>query len=187
MLLTIMVYRRERKHVHFREVKWGVVGRFIGTVLAASLLSVIPADLTTPLIAVIVLIALVFVISGFRLPVTMPNLVSIASLSGFMGTIASIGGPPLALLYYDQKGSRIRGTLSGIFFAGTLLALSALAIIGRFGLPEILVTASLTPALVLGFLLSKISARTLDKGYLQTAIILVSGATSVFILIRHFT
>lgn len=185
-MLSIMVYRRERASVEFREVKWGIVGRLMGTTIAAFLLSYIPQELTTPLIAALVLIALIFIVSGFRLPLTMPNLVGIATLSGFMGTVASIGGPPLALLYYEQKGSRIRGTLSGIFFVGTLAALTALALVDRFGLEEIIVAVSLAPAIVVGFLVSKFSARHLDKRFLQMAILTVSGAASLFLIIRHF-
>ncbi|GMQ80764.1 MAG: sulfite exporter TauE/SafE family protein [Rhodothermia bacterium] len=184
--LTVMLYGRERKAVKFKEVKWAIVGRFIGTAIGAFLLAYIPQAYTGPLIAVLVLIALLFIVGGYRLPLTTPNIISIASLSGFMGTVGAIGGPPLALLYYDQEGARIRGTLSAIFIVGTVVAVASLALIDRFGLDELVVSISLIPALLIGFLVSKFSARILDAGYLQRAILVVSGSAAVFIIVRHF-
>jgi uncharacterized membrane protein YfcA len=183
-VLTILIYRRNRAEVVFSEVKWGIVGRLLGTAAGAVLLSVIAREYTAPLIAGMVLIALGFMLAGRRLKLTVFNLIGIAAISGFMGTVASIGGPPLALLYYDQSGSRIRGTLSGIFIVGAVAAIVSLSIIGRFGLPEILLWASLLPALLVGYSLSSFSARILDRGYLQPAILVISAGASLFILIR---
>lgn len=184
--LTIMVYSRERRAVTFSDVKWAIAGRLIGTVIGASLLAYIPRTYTGPLIATLVLVAIVFILGGFRLPLTRPNLVGVGSLSGFMGTVGAIGGPPLALLYYDHEGSRLRGTLSGIFIVGTIAAVISLAVVDRFGMPEVIVGASLIPALGIGFIVSKYSARYLDDGYLQRAIITVSGVAAIFIIVRHF-
>ena len=50
-----------------------------------------------------------------------------------MGTISSVGGPPVALLYQDERGSEVRGTLSSIFAVGALFSLVVLAVVGEFG------------------------------------------------------
>lgn len=185
--LAVMVYRRDRNAVNLSDIKWGIVGRLIGTAIGASLLAYIPRAYTGPLIAVLVLIALLFIVGGFRLPLTSPNIVGIASLSGFMGTIGAIGGPPLALLYYDQEGARLRGTLSGIFIVGTVAAVTSLALVDRFGTDELIVAVSLMPAILIGFLASKYSAKFLDAGYLKRAILIVSGSAALFILVRFFS
>lgn len=184
--LAVMIYSRDRKAVKFGDIKWGIVGRLIGTTIAASLLAYIPRELTGPFIAILVLVALMLIVRGFRVPLTTPNIVGIASLSGFMGTIGAIGGPPLALLYYDQEGTRLRGTLSGIFLVGTIAAVVSLAIVDRFGMDELIVSVSLIPAIVVGFIASKFGAKILDAGYLQRAILIVSGSAAVFIIVRHF-
>jgi len=185
-ILTILIFRRNRAEVVFNEVKWGIAGRIIGTIAGASLLSVLAREYTAPLIALLVLLALAFIARGRRLALTVPNLIGIATLSGFMGTVASIGGPPLALLYYEQSGSRIRGTLSGIFIVGAVVAIVSLAVIGRFGSDELTISACLTPALITGYLLSSVSSRILDRGYLQPTILVISGAAAAFILVRFF-
>lgn len=183
-VLTILIFRRNRTEVVFSEIRWGIAGRVVGSIAGAAVLSVIARQYTAPLIAVLVLMALGFMLAGRRLALTVPNLLGIAALSGFMGTVASIGGPPLALLYYNQTGSRIRGTLSGIFIVGAIVAIVSLIVIGRFGIQELTISLCLMPALTAGYLLSSFSARFLDRGYLQPAILVISGAAATFILVR---
>ena len=185
-VLTMLLYRREKKAVLTHDIKWGVVGRVPGTLIGALLLVFVPQEYFTLLVGVLVLMALVLIYAGFRLPITTGNLIRVGALSGFMSTTASIGGPPMAMLYYEQAGPRLRGTLSGIFIFGTLLALLALAMIGRLGLGEMVVALSLLPALIIGFFLSRYSARVLDRGYIRPAILIVSGTAAVVVIVRHF-
>lgn len=184
--LTLLMYRRERGAVRTQDLKWGVAGRFLGTTIGAVLLSIIPQDAFTLLIGLLVLLAIVLISSGFHFSITTFNLISIGALSGFMSTTASIGGPPMAMLYYNQEGPRIRGTLSGIFIFGTVASLLALAVIGRLGLDEIFVALSLLPALFLGFYVSRYSARFLDRGYIRPATIAVSGTAALIVILRYF-
>lgn len=183
-VLTLLIYRRERGAVRAYDLKWGVAGRLLGSLLAALLLRVLPAAAVAPLIGALVLVALALVSGGFRLPINRLSLFGAGTLSGFMGTTASIGGPPMAMLYYDQTGTRLRGTLSGIFIFGTVVALAALASVGRFGATEMVLALCLMPPLLLGFFVSRFSARRLDGGYIRPAILLVSGAAAVLVLVR---
>ena len=185
-ILTMLLYRREKKAVLTHDLKWGVVGRVFGTLTGAFLLVYIPQDYFTLAIGLIVLLALFVIVAGFRLPITRGNLIRVGALSGFMSTAASIGGPPMAMLYYEEKGPRLRGTLSGIFIFGTLMALVALALIGRLGLDELIVALSLSPALGIGFFVSRYGARLLDRGYIRPAILCVSGLAAVITIIRYF-
>lgn len=184
-MLTLSVYFRDRGAVRTQDLKWGVAGRLAGTVAGTLLLFFLPQDYVAPLIALLVLVALIVVYSGFQLPITTRTLLGVGALSGFMGTTASIGGPPMAMLYYGQAGPRIRGTLSGIFIFGTLMALIGLAAIGRFRLPELVLGLSLTPALFAGFWASRYAARALDRGYIRPAIFGVSGTAALISLVRY--
>ena len=184
-ILTILIYRKNRAEVQGWEIRWGIVGRIVGTAFGAALLSVIAREYTAPLIAVLVLIAVGFTLAGRRLRVTIPNLVGVAAISGFMGTVASIGGPPLALLYYDQTGGRIRGTLSGIFIVGSVVAVFSLTLIDRFGQAELLAALAMTPAIFIGYFLSRSVSGFLERGYLKPAVLTVSAAASLFILGRY--
>ena len=65
-------------------------------------------------------------VAGLRGDPRPPALLIGGVLAGVMGTIAAVGGPPLALLYQHAPGAQVRGTLSGLFFLGTIVSLAAL-------------------------------------------------------------
>ncbi len=53
-------------------------------------------------------------------------------------------------LYQRSRGLKLRGTLSGYFCVGAALSLIVLALIGRFGIPELLLALLLLPGIGLG-------------------------------------
>ncbi len=91
----------------------------------------------------------------------------------------------MAMLYYDREGPQIRGTLSGIFVFGVIAALISLAIVGRLGRDEVVLAISLLPALIIGYWLSKYSARFLDRGYIRPTILIVSGTAAAITILRY--
>jgi len=183
--LTLMLLRRERASVAFREVSWGIAGRALGSAVVGVVFLYMASEWMPPLVAVLVLVALGIMASGWKLPITRVSLLGVGFMSGVLGTAASIGGPPLAMLYMHSKGGRVRGTLSGIFVAGTLFSVAALVVSGKFGLREVYLTGLLMPGVLLGFLLSRRTARIADNGYLRPAIIVVSALAAVLSLIRY--
>ena len=133
------------------------------------------------------LIELLVVISiiGIDLALTPRNLFGAAIFSGFMGTTSAIGGAPMALVYQKQKGPRIRGTLSAIFVFGTIIALISLAFIGRFGLEEIQVALVLLPGIMIGFSLSRWTAKILDQGFIRPTVLAASALSGIVVIIRN--
>ena len=53
--------------------------------------------------------------------------------SGVLGTATSIGGPPMALVWQNSSGPKLRGTMSGFFLVGSVLSIAVLAITGGVG------------------------------------------------------
>jgi uncharacterized membrane protein YfcA len=94
-------------------------------------------------------------VSGWRIRLTIWALLGAGALSGFMGTIASVGGPPMALLYQDSSGERLRSTMSGFFIFGTLISLVGLMLAGRFGRAEFMASLAVVPGVLAGFGLSQ--------------------------------
>jgi hypothetical protein len=182
--LTVLLTHRERGSVLVQDLKWAVGGRLIGIAAAALALELVPARQIGILFGSLVLGAVGLSASGWRLAVTPRSLFGAGVLSGFMGTAVSIGGPPVALLYQHETGARIRGTLSAYFLIGVSLSLVGLHLIGRFGRPEILIALSLVPGILLGFVLSRRLVHVLDRGYVRRAVLLVSAASALAVLLR---
>ena len=185
-VLTVLLVYRERTAIDFHGIQWAMVGRLVGTVLASAILLVVSADQLVLLIGVFILSAVGMSLSGFRFDPIRPVLVVAGMLSGLLGTIASVGGPPMALVYQHAAGARIRSTMSGFFLLGTILSLGALWYVGRFGAYEIQLTLVMLPSVLTGFVLSKWTAVYVDRGYVRPAVLAVAAGAGLLVIIRQF-
>lgn len=185
LILTLLISHREREHIVVHDVAWAVAGRVPGAALGATALVLLSADVLSLLFGVLVLLAVA--LSSFKLRVQLNrwSLIGAGLLSGFMGTTAAIGGPPMALLLQNLRGPRLRGTLSGFFVVGVFVSLLALAVVGRLGREELGLALAILPGIVLGFLISRYTARVLDRGYTRVAILVVASVAAIVAIGRQ--
>lgn len=181
-VLTILLTHRERAGIVVADLKWALSGRVVGTAAAVGVLVALPAGGLGLAFAVLILLGVALSASGWHLPPRPNVLLGAGALSGFMGTIATIGGPPMALVYQRESGPRIRGTLSAYFVFGVAISLVGLRIAGHFGVGDAARGLGLIPGVVLGFLLSRRTAGRLDEGYIRPAVLLVSAASAVAVI-----
>lgn len=184
LALTLLMVLRERRAMDLFGVKWGIAGRVMGTALAMWALMGLQSRETTLLIGGLVLLGVGFSLSGWRIKRTSGALVGVGILSGIMGTLSSVGGPPMALVYQDAPGPQVRATLSGFFIVGTLISLGALAAAGRFGRVELGLSAALAPAVVIGFWLSRYATALLDRGYVRPGLLGLSAASALLVMVQ---
>ncbi len=161
--LTVLIVVRERHSVDTTGLLWAVAGRFPGIALGLLILSFVTAESMGLLVGAVVLFAVLLSGLGLRVRVRRGTLFLAGFLSGLTGTSASIGGPPMALLYQEVPGPQFRGTLSAYFIVGGATSLAALAAAGRFGVREAYLGVLLLPGVTTGFLLSNRTARWLDR------------------------
>ncbi len=161
------------------------VGLFVGTAAGALGLLVVAADKWPKLFAVLILLAVALSASGIHLPVTGRNLVAAGIISGIMGTISGIHGPPIALLYQREKGDIVRATLAVFFVMAYTVALVALWLIGLFGEKEFLMGLTLSPGVIAGYIVARFSTKILDRGYwLRVAILTVASLSAIALLLK---
>jgi uncharacterized membrane protein YfcA len=184
MFLVILVALRERRDVIRRDVALATIGRIIGMPPAAYAVSTLPRHVYELLFAVLVLTGVLVSISGWRMRRTPLYLVVGSALSGFIGTVSSIGGPVLAILYQHETGPRIRGTLSAIFTVGTLISVAGLWWVGRFGVIELMLGLIMMPGVFVGFALSRYTAGRLDRAHTRPAVLAISALSAAVIAIR---
>ena len=184
LLLTILVAFREHRAIDLRGVGWALAGRLPGTALGAVAVALAPQQATTLLVGLMVLLAVVLIGSGIRPERGRAVLLGAGTLSGFMATTTSIGGPAVAVLYHDAEGPRLRGTLSSFFIVGLVVSLSALAFVGRFGQEEMRSALLLFPGVLLGFLFSGRIAPILDRGYTRPALLTASALAGLSVIVR---
>ena len=182
--LTVLLAYREHQAIQLKGLKWAIGGRLLGSSLGAQLLILVPQSHLSIVFASMVIIGVVLSLSGLKLKLSNKNLFSGGTLSGLMSTSSAIGGPPMALLYQHLEGPSLRGTLSGIFMIGAVISITLLVIINRFGLMELKLTLFLLPGIFIGFFLSRITARQLDKGFLRQTILIFSFLSGSILLIE---
>ncbi len=186
LLLTLLMFKREISDVDYFGMKWAVVGRLIGSVLAGIFLAFLPREALKLYFAIAIFIAVGISWIGITLPLKRSTLVGTGTISGFMGTSVSIGGPLMALIYQNMSGAKIRSTLSGIFAIGTLFALISLMIVGYFGEREVYASIIILPGIIVGFILSRHAVKLLDQGFMKPAILSLSSFSALAIAISYF-
>ncbi len=182
--LTLLIAFREREAIDFVGLGFAFAGRLVGTLAAALVWITLPSENFDFVFAGLVLLGVALSLSSLRIDPN-PATASVAgALSGFMGTLASIGGPPMALLYQRASGPRIRGTLSGHFVIGALVSLTTLAAVGRYGRAEIILSIWLVPAILAGFAASPWVRESVDRAGARPFVLGLSVLAALGILYR---
>jgi uncharacterized membrane protein YfcA len=185
VLLTFLVIIREHQSIQFLDLKWTMLGRFLGTFMGAGILLFFPQNYLSIIFGLMVLIAVTLNLSGLPLPLNRKNQFGAGTLSGMMSTVAAIGGPPLALIYQNLSGSRLRGTVSGVLLFGTILSVATLILIGKFGITELKLAFVLFPGILLGFVLSNYFRKVLDKGLIRPAVLTISAISAIIVILKN--
>jgi uncharacterized membrane protein YfcA len=178
LLLSVLVAGRELRAMD-RRLGWAVVGLFPGTALGLMLLAAVPERALGLPLGLLVLVAVGLTAVKWSPRPTRPALLVAGTASGFLATAASIGGPPMALLYSRSAGARLRSTLSVFFVVAAAVAIGALAIGGRLGTHELRVSAALLPGVVIGFWLSGPLRGVVDRGRTRPVILALSALAAL--------
>ena len=185
-VLTVLVGYRDRSAIDPKGFGWVFVGRVPATIVTAFAVAALPEEGLAISLASVVLVAVVMSLLGWRVKRTPATLSVAGAVSGVMGTISSVGGPPVALLYQDVRGATVRGTLSAIFGVGALVSILLLAVVGRFGRQELVVSLILLPGVIAGFISSRWTARwLLTRGFVGPAVLAFSAASAIVAIIRY--
>jgi len=186
MLLPLMILIRDYHSVRPRDVGWALPGSAIGIAAASLIMGSVSERYMGLLLGTLVLIS-VGISLLHRFPPPRPGTISLgAAVSGFMATITSIGGPPLALVFQNVHGPRLPGTLSAIFVPGGILSLAALHWAGRFGWKEFVLGSTLLPAIILGYAASGKLNRSLHPNLLRPMVLTVSTGAAILILLQNW-
>ena len=183
---TTTVFLRERGSVDWRGMKWAIVGRVVGTGIGAWAVVAFTKDALIVALSLSVILGVVMSVAGWNFRPTTPSLIGAGTLSGIMGTLTSIGGPPMALVYQKESAQRLRSTLAGFFLIGATLSVASLFAGGEFGWHELRLGLALIPGLVLGLGTSRKVARFLDNRYTRPAVLGFSALSSLTLLIQIF-
>lgn len=173
-----------RKNIDFSSIKPVLGGVVLGTVIAASYISVLSIDKLGLVFGVFILFAIVLSIKSPPVSLTFKGCFSAGALSGFLGTSAGVGAPILALLYQYHTGQSLRATLAFLYFVSSVIMLLLLHFAGRFGAGELISGMFLMPGFILGYFLSPIFVKKIDSGFARSAVLIVSSISAGILIWR---
>lgn len=185
LIMMIMMARRERAHIDFGGIRYALVGLVPGTALGAVVLRVAPTRWIGLSLGVLILCGVLMSLMGPRLERTLGTVAGAGFLSGFMGTMTGVGGPPLALVYQDSPGAAFRATMAGFFLTAVILALVSLGIVGQFGVPQLQLALVLLPGVLVGYALSGFAVTRLPNRVVRPAVLIASFMAAVGVILRH--
>ncbi len=182
-LSFVMAYRGRREVVlsNFGPV---LVGLSFGMVVGAYSIAALPVARLGIVFGLMILVAVAVSSTGIRLQRTPMTMVSAGAVSGFMGTVAAIGAPVLAMLYQHERGPALRATLGALYFVSSVAMLVLLHLAGVFGVVQLALGAYLVPGFLLGYLISAPIARMLDRGYTRIAVLLLASLSALTLIVK---
>ncbi len=102
--------------------------------------------------------------------------------SGVVGTVAALGGTPLALVYQDRSGPELRSTLAVSFVVGILMSLAGLWLAGKVEVRHAVLALELLPCLLVGLWASRWVVERLDERWLRPAVLAFATIAGVAII-----
>ncbi|PLU04839.1 hypothetical protein BMJ29_16035 [Sinorhizobium medicae] len=178
---------REWRDVSRQDLAFSLTGRLLAAGVAAFCLQLLSPDAFAAVFGFGVLFAVVLSLLGLKIETTRRSLFFAGVLSGFMGTLTSIGAPPMAMVYQNTGGARMRATLNAFFVVGGVISIAALFVAGSFGSSDLLLAGTMLPFAFLGFLLSGWGRRLVDRGHVKLVVLVVSAASGLVLLLRAFS
>ncbi len=177
----------ERRAIRWNEVGISVVGRIAGVVAATFVLAALTDPQTFMLLfGIMIALAVGLSLAGWRMGFTPPRLAAMGLVSGVMGTITSVGAPPLAIVYQDRSSVDARPTLAAFFAIGCAVSLAGLYVSGWAGPGEFLLALLMAPAMIAGTVVARRLRGRFDRRY-RPAMLAVSAAAALILVIRGLT
>lgn len=175
---------KERQDIVWREVGTGITGRFLGVVAGTLILALLVDRKAFELVfGLMVTLAVALSLGGWRLGFSRIKLMAMGVVSGVMGTITSVGAPPLALIYQDHDPIRARPTLAAFFAMGCGLSLAGLAVSGWMHRHDLWLALTMGPPTILGmFVASRLKGR-FDRSY-RPVLLSIAGLAGLILIAR---
>lgn len=184
MPMTLTMLIREHHAIDWSGVRWIATGRIPGTVIGLAVLAALPEEQLAFAIGLLIILGVFLSVIHPGIPVNRGTAFAAGTVAGVSDTAASVGGPPLALLYQRAEPHTFRATLATSFLIAATVSGIALAARGRLSGEQLLLTAMFLPAMLVGLALSGPLARRLNREQLRPIVLGVAAVAGTVALVR---
>lgn len=175
---------QEREGIAWHEVGIGITGRAIGVGVAAVILAnVVNHETFMLMFGFMIAAAVGLSVSGWQLPFSRFSIALMGTVSGLMGTITSVGSPPMALVYQGRPAKTARPTMAAFFMIGCAFSLIGLSLAGWAGWHDLLLAAVMLPPMLAGLAAVQFLRGRLDAHF-RLSLLAISGFAAVVLIVR---
>ncbi|MFC7745040.1 sulfite exporter TauE/SafE family protein [Nocardiopsis composta] len=185
-LLPLLTVASEWRHIDWRGLAWGLPARVPGSLIGAWVVAALEPRMLGAAVGAMVLVAVGLSLLPLTVRPAPAPLLAAGLTSGAMGTATSIGGPPIALVYQNEEGPRVRATLGAFFLFGIAISLTVLTASGQLDRHQVTTGLAMLPCIVAGFLLGRPLRRLVDAGLLRAALLAVVACSGAALVVRSF-
>lgn len=163
-------------------------GRLIGSFMAMPLIFLtLGTNNYLIIFGILLLVATYMSIKKWNIVANKKNITIAGTISGLMGTLTGIGGPPMALVYQNSSARKVVATLNMFFGVGALFSVILFIYYDLINLPEVMKSIYLSPALIIGTYIGRreMVKKFVDKN-LKNLIIAVCFVSAFVIILDAF-
>jgi uncharacterized membrane protein YfcA len=183
--VSLLAAIRERHAIDLRGAAVATAGRIPGAIVAGLVIGLLPRSTFAIIFAILILAAVALSVSGWRIAATTPNLAAAGFSSGLMGTITSIGAPPMAIVLQHLKPATLRATVGAFLVAGAIVSLGVLALAGKFGVHELQHGLLLLVPMAAGFALSTPLVKRVKAKAVRSLVLATSAISAIALLVQN--
>ncbi|MCG7327705.1 MULTISPECIES: sulfite exporter TauE/SafE family protein [unclassified Achromobacter] len=184
--ISLLTALRERAAIDWPAVSYALAGRAVGTLIAIYAMARFAPQALGVLFACMILAAVALSVAGLKFSAT-PGRVSGAGVaSGIMGTMTSVGAPPIAIVLQHAAPPRLRATLGMVLFLGSIFSLTMLALAKRYTGYHAGLALSLAPFLLAGFAVSSRLRTLLPPRAVRGVLLVACAMGAVGVLVKSF-
>ncbi|WP_447576960.1 sulfite exporter TauE/SafE family protein [Achromobacter kerstersii] len=184
--ISLLTALRERAFIDWSAVSYALAGRAVGTLIAIYAMARFAPQTLGVLFACMILAAVGLSVAGLRFTAT-PGRVSGAGVaSGIMGTMTSVGAPPIAIVLQHTAPPQLRATLGVVLFLGSIFSLAMLALADRYTGYHAGLALSLAPFLLAGFAVSNRLRTLLPPHAVRSVLLAACALGAIGVLAKAF-
>ena len=170
------------KHAPWADAGLALAGRLPGVIIGSLVVASTGTATIHFLVGISVLVAVATSVTGYRVTTSRRNLLIAGLASGFSGTAAGIGGPPMAIAYQHARPSTTRATLAVFFGVGAVFSFTGLLLVGAVERRHLLLCLLLLPGVALGLVLSRPLISRLPEHRVRLALLSMCSVSAVVLL-----
>jgi uncharacterized membrane protein YfcA len=175
---------REHHALDRKSLPWMLSASIPGTLIGLWIIHLASANNLAVIVGVTTLIGVLTTIVSPPIPINPTTATAAGFIGNITGTAASVGGPPVALLFQHHRGPTVRSTLGAYFAISATLSVVGYAATGEITRDRFLLALGLLPAMLFGAWLSKHFHGLVDKGWLRPSVLTLSAMAGVVAIVR---